>query len=382
MPEAPAMMQRLAVAFTCASLAVLAALSACNGQVATPSEVVDRFNPMGPDPGENRVAPSPGASPSGPFIPQSGALLVTIGHPPDALATDADHVYWNELGSVFRVTKPGAAREKLFGDGTGSTPAIVVDDAFVYAVDGQAGSVRAWAKSDGAVSVLIPEGSGATSLALDEANLYVGMASPGGAGVAVVSKASHAITSMLRAGQSVMKVALFATTVFTVERGSGADGSFDIVRSTTDGAAASVELGTSASAVDTLAVFGNDVYWLDDHGHLVSSLNAAPLLTPAAGSHFAAGLVVKDVYAYVTQTSDDDTAKTAQLLRLPLSSGPAQLLATLGIDSPLAISRGYGRRLILDGNFVYVTASWSDATGAQHTDAILEIEDTPSRPTP
>jgi hypothetical protein len=298
----------------------------------------------------------------------ASATFLGIGYPPDAIANDADYVYWSELNTVYRASKTRPTREKLFGDGTSPTSAIVVDDAYVYAVDRMRGSVWAWAKSGERLELVLPESVGAMSLAQDAANLYVGTL--GGSGIVVVSKATRT-SSTLRAGKRIGKLAVTGSTIYSAELENG---NTTIVRSTTgDSEISEILSRPSSPPVDLVAVAG-DAFWTDSRG-LMSSRSEVPIYPSPPGGLLAGGLTVDERDAYVTEIAEPG-ASEGRLLRVSIAStsaGASTLVAILSIDAPATSYRAYGLRQTRDHENFYLSVYWSSDTGGGRGDAIVKV---------
>ena len=312
---------------------------------------------------------APGAAGSSTGAPSSIApTLLGLGYPPDALASDDAYVYWTELNTVYRASKTAPVREPLFGDGTAPSTSVVVDESFVYALDNIPGSVRAWPKSGGAVELVMPEGSRASALAQDAANLYVAEWSHGG--VQVVSKSSHAVTRTLRAGQSVTQLAIAGDLLFTVETDDSV--SYRVFRSSLDGTGAAELVGQPKSTVYQLVAAGSDAYWTDERG-LMSTRGDTALYAASHGGYVAAGLSVIGSNVYVTEMPYPMDAAGAKVLRVPRDGSAPSQIASLGIDGPADAFRAYGVRQTNDASTLYITAYWTSDTGSARGDTISRV---------
>jgi hypothetical protein len=352
---------RLARVSTGLALTALAAtlLLGCFGRIEPAGDSQSRaLAAAGDDTGSPRSpAPSPGPT-----------AFLGLGYPPDTLANDADYIYWSELNSVFRASKASPVREKLFGDGTASTGSIAVDDAFVYGIDWIRGSLLAYAKASGALETILPEGSGARVIAQDADSLYVGMQK--GGGIRVFAKGQHASVTTLRAGASVLQLAVSGKTIFSVEGDFSSADTVSIVRSTTSGAGGEVMAVVSSPPYQLVAA--NDVaYWTDDHG-LRSTSATAPLYVAAAGATLAAGLSVIGGDAFVMEQPPADGGN-ATLMRVPLAGGATSIVATLTMDSPPDVLRAFGVRETNDASSIYVSTYWTDPRTAARGDAIVRV---------
>ena len=351
----------------------LLGLSGCFGKI-DPDATDSRANASGIDgtagdhPGGGSAAtPPPGTAPS-PGASSGATTLLGLGYPPDALTNDDAYVYWTELNTVYRASKVSPVREPLFGDGTAPSTSVVVDDRFVYAVDNIAGSVRAWPKSGGAVELIVPEGSRAATLAQDAANLYVGQWDHGG--LRVVSKSSHAVTTTLRAGESVTQIAVAGALVFTAETDDSSN--YRIVRSNLDGTGDAQVVGNTTSTVYQLVASGNDAYWTDQRG-LMSTRGDVALYAASKGGYIAAGLSVVGADVYVTEMPYPMDASGAKVLRVPRDGSAPSAIANLTIDGPPDAFRVYGVRQTNDATSLYITAYWTSDTGSARGDTIARV---------
>ena len=340
-------------------------LVGCFGQIESTGSAESRA--LAQPPGDPPASSS--ASDAGAGSSTSASLFLPLGYPPDTLVNDADYIYWSELNSVFRASKVAPVREKLFGDGTATTGSIAVDDAFVYGVDWQRGSLLARAKSGGAIETILPEGSGARVIAQDATNLYVGLGK--GGGIRVFAKGQHASVTTLRAGQSLLQLAVSNGTVFSVEGDYMTSTTMNIARSTTSGTGADVVAVVRNPPYQLVAV--NDVaYWTED-GALRSTSSTTPLYVPTAGTFLVSGLSVIGDNAYVVEMSMASRDVDGTLLRVPLGGGASSVVASLAIDSPPGALRAFGVRETNDAANIYVSAYWTNPMTAARGDAILRV---------
>ena len=339
-------------------LVLLCALG-CNGQLSG-SDSTFQGDPGSPQGQGNAGSGTPGVAPDAP-------PFLVLESPPSALTNDEQNLSWSELGAVYRASKSAPVRERLFGDGTAAVQALLVDDVAVYASSAQLGGVRAWQKSDGTVETLLPDGSGATSLAQDEQNLYVGLADPG-SGVHVLSKSTRAELRVLRAGQAVFAVAISGAVLFTFE---GEAGSFRVVRSTTTDDTSAV-VASASSLPNQLVANAGEAYWVDANLGLQSSKGGTlydPRTTASPNAVLTGGVAVAEGFAHVVTSGL--YGEFGEHSRVPIAGGEPDVVYGFQWSPSGGPIQRAGQVVTVDTNLLYVSAYWSDDNGTNRGDAIL-----------
>lgn len=125
----------------------------------------------GPVDSGSRDAAVEGGAPPPLCRPGDGVVVLSDSAGADAIALDATHVYWSDVGGIFRVPKAGGARERI-ADGR-SPFGIAVDATHVYFTNTD-GSVRRARKAGGGNEVLASPVTGPRALAIDDARVYFG----------------------------------------------------------------------------------------------------------------------------------------------------------------------------------------------------------------
>ncbi len=244
--------------------------------------------------GDGTVTALPPSGPvdagSEPATPSATTTFAVVGYA-GALANDDQYVYWSDIDGIYRATKTSPHPEAIIPAVT--TTSIVTDAELVYVIDSSLGVVRAWPQRGGASQVVFPGAANATMLAGDAVALYV--AQRNGGGVLVVSKSSHETTATLRAGASVLQVAVTGDLLYTAEEDPQVG--TKIMRSRVDGTGDAVEAGYSDARVDLVAADG-DAFWVGTRG-LMSTTRTKPLYATDDMHVLQQGVVVvgEDVYA-------------------------------------------------------------------------------------
>lgn len=353
------------------SLFVTLAAAACDGQLAPTDAIAERASK-----GAQEPWPEPGARPESPEA--HAAPFLVLGYPPSSLTSDATHIYWSELGSVFRAAKTNPTREHLFGESTAAV-ALLVDETHVYATDPLRGTIRSWRKSDGHLEELLPGDSSARALAEDSEHLYIGRSGAifessdeNGGGVLVLSKATRAQVSVLRAGASVAAVAVAGTTLVTAE---GPPASFDIVRSAMDGGESAV-VGHS-EMVPRFVADENQAYWVDSAVGLQSTRGGGTLYAPSAPSRLLGhGIALIDGFAHVVESNASfqnggQGPVVGTHIRIPLAGGTPEVLGDIEWAASAGVSyRIAGYYLTADADRIFAAALWSKEDGTR-ADVIL-----------
>lgn len=240
-----------------------------HGEVNTSHDVngaiaVDDLNVYWIDPGD--AATGKGSVHS---VPKCGGADVTLATGlvyGTAIAADGTNVYFTDAGdsghelngSVSRVPRGGGVVTPLVSEW--GPLDLAVDDASVYWVNAQKGTVSSIRKSGGPVTTLASRAYDVQSIAVGGANVYYTTSE----GVMTVGKNGGSARTLVAASGLLWKIAVDASRVFWHE-GDGNGQGFGALRSAAlDGSGVATVVGSAALV--GIALDGANIYYTDDGG--------------------------------------------------------------------------------------------------------------------
>ena len=185
------------------------------------------------------------------------------------------------------------------------------------------------------------------------------------------AKGPHASVTTLRAGKSILQLAVSNGTVFSVEGDYMVSDTMNLVRSTTSGTGGDV-VAVMRNPPYQLEAVNDEAYWTEA-GALRSTTSTTPLYAPRAGTFLMSGLSVIGDSAYVAEVDEALGDADGTLLRVPLGGGAPSVVASLTIDSPPGALRAFGIRETHDAANIYLSAYWTNPMTAARGDAIVRV---------